>query len=136
AARHGQSLLLIRWYWLAGWLNGCTVDQELSAGDDDLVTGRQAAGHGIVIADGVAESYGALLGDVSVPLLGSYVNEWLPADTRNRQYRDGWRGSRAPNHPRLHQLFVAEPVERSVDGRFHQNTLQSVVHLLRNEINI
>src|ERR1019366_1805570 len=55
-----RSLLPIRWCCLACWSNGCTVDQELRARDDDLITGRQAAGHGIVIADGVAESYGAL----------------------------------------------------------------------------
>ena len=59
AAFHGRN----RSAELAGGLDGHTVDEELSAGDDHFVPWLQAAGDRVVVPDRVAQRNRALLGD-------------------------------------------------------------------------
>src|ERR1700687_92065 len=71
---------LLRAIGSADRLNWRPVNKELSTGDDDLFPGRQTAIDGIIVADGIAESYCALLGNAPVLRLSRPVNKRLPSN--------------------------------------------------------
>src|SRR6202171_4138013 len=121
---------------LADRLNGRSVNQELGAGDDHFFPGLQTAVDGIVVAYGIAESYCTLLGNAPVLSLSRHVNKCLPSNACHRQHWNRWRRSGAPHDPRLDQLRIPELVERVMERRLHQYSLERVVHLLGNEIDL
>src|ERR1700685_3317088 len=126
----------LKWIGLADRLHGRTVDQELDTGGNNLFPRLQAAGDSVLVADRIAQADRALLGDGAVVCLSGDVNKRLAANARDRQDRNRRRRSAAPHHSRLDQLRIPELVERSVNWSLHQNTLNRVVHLLRNEIDL
>src|SRR6266404_2675591 len=121
---------------LADRLNRRPVNKELGAGYDDFFPGLQAAIDGIVVPDGVPESYCTLLGNAPVLGLSCHVDKCLSSDACHCQHWNRWRRSGAPHDSRLDQLCIPEPVERATKRRLHQYPLERVVHLLRNEIDL
>ncbi len=103
----------------------------------EMITFSPAASplDGIVIPNRVAERDRPLLRKMSIACW-RYIHERLPADARDRQYRDG-RGRRgAPDDSCLNQLCIAKAIERGMNWRFYQHTLDCVIDLLRNKIDL
>src|SRR5882762_931587 len=130
ARRHFRTIVL------ADRLNRRPVNKELGAGYDDFFPGLQAAIDGIVVPDGVPESYRTLLGNAPVLRLSRHVDKRLSSDACHRQHWNRWRRSGAPHDPRLDQLCIPELIERTMERRLHQYSLERVVYLLRNEIDL
>src|ERR1700680_52069 len=96
---------------LAKGFDRCTVNQELSARDDDLFPGPQTTLNGIIVADGIAESYGTLLGDAAVLSRSGYVDKRLSSDAGYGQDRNRGRRSAAPNDAGLDQLRISKLIQ-------------------------
>src|SRR5271170_2620262 len=124
------------WGWLANGLHWSSIDEELCARDDYFFSLLQPALHRVIIANRVTKSYRALLCDHASVHFGCNVNERLSSDAGDCQHWNSWHGTGAPDHSRLHQLFGTKTVKRAVDRRLSQNTLDRVVNLLRDEVNL
>src|ERR1700674_5159756 len=115
-------------------LHGRAVDQELDTRDDDLFPGLQAVDNGVLVSHRVAKADRTLLGDGAAVHLSRDINKRLAAYASDRQHRNRRRRSGAPHHPRFDQLSIPELVQRSLNRGLHQDALDRVVHLLRDEI--
>ena len=109
------------------------VDQELRAGDDDLVAGFQSRRDGIGVAHGIAQRDRRLDGKHVAVLLLRHKDEALPALAGDRQHRNHGHRRRAPDDPRLDHLRVAQHLGRSMHWSLDQDPLQRAVHLRREE---
>src|SRR5215471_14911269 len=114
----------------AGGLHWGAVDEELDARGDYFFSLLQTVLDGVVIADRVTQCDRPLLRHRAATDFRRDVNEGLASDANDRKHGNGGSGRGAPDHACLDQLLVAKTIERAVDRRFGQHSLNRVINLL------
>src|ERR1022692_1467508 len=112
------------------------VDQELCAGNDDLIAHIQARSDGIGVAHRIAQSDPRLDGKGVPSLLARHKNEALATLAGDCQHRDHRHGRGAPDNARLDHLGSAQNLWSGVHGSLDQNLLHIAIYLRRKKIDL
>src|SRR6478736_2849404 len=117
------------WALSTDWLYGRSVNKELGPRDDYLFTRLQTILDCIVVAHRIPQVDHTLLGNSTLATLSGDVDKRLSSDSCHRQHWNCGRRSRAPYDAGFDQLSVPEFVERTMERRLHQDSLERSVHL-------